>query len=46
MRGQVQAMKVLEEAVGVLVKAMRRAIETMRVFSEAVRVILRPGECL
>ena len=39
-------MRVLEEAVGVLVKDMRMAIETMRVLSEAVRVILRPGECL
>ncbi len=46
MRGQVQAMKVLEEAVGVLVKAMRMAIETMGLLSEAVRVILRAGECL
>jgi hypothetical protein len=46
MRGQVQATKVLEEAVGVLLKAMRMAIETKRVLSEAVRVILRPGECL
>ena len=46
MRGPIQAMRVLEEAVGVLVKAMRMAIETMRVLSEAVRVILRPGECL
>ena len=44
MRGQVQAMRVLEEAVGVLVKAMRMAIETMRVLLGAVRVILRPGD--
>ncbi len=41
--------RVLEEAVGVLVKTMRMAIEavrmtvkTMRVLFEAVRVILRP----
>ena len=46
MRGQVQAMRVLKEAVGELVKAMTMAIETMRVLLGAVRVILRPGECL
>jgi hypothetical protein len=39
-------MRVLEEAVGVLVMAMRMAIETMRVLLEAVTVILMPGECL
>ena len=43
----------LDEAVGILVKTMRMAIEavrmtteTMRERLEAVKVILRPGECL
>jgi hypothetical protein len=49
MRKQVQGLRVLEEAAGVLVKTMRMAIEAarktkepMKVLLEAVRVILRP----
>jgi hypothetical protein len=40
MRGQVQSVRVLEQAVGGLVKVMRMAIEAVRMTIETMRVFL------
>jgi hypothetical protein len=40
LRGQVQDVRVLEEAVGVLVKTMIMAIEAVRMTLEIMRVVL------
>ena len=40
LRGQVQDVRVLEEAVGILVKTMRLAIEAVRMTLEIMRILL------
>ncbi len=43
MRGKVQDVRVLEEAVGVIVKTMIKAIEDVRMTIEIMRILLEAG---